>query len=84
MSILSAFPTRPSRLQRIFRGAHIWVPALTPVMWGWSIRVGRRTDGEWGILRRKLLMPTSLDAGPELPLWQTDTYQIAYSADLIA
>ena len=56
---------------------HIWVPLLMPVMWGWSIRVGRRTDGEWGILRRKLFMPTSQDVGLELPLWQTDSRRLA-------
>lgn len=52
---------------------HIWVPLLAPVSWGWSIRVGRRTDGEWGILRRKLLMPVLQDEGLVLPEWNADT-----------
>ena len=57
---------------------HIWVPLLSPVMWGWSIRVGRRTDGEWGILRRKLFMPTGMDEGLLLPLWQTSSQRLLH------
>jgi len=54
---------------------HIWVPLLGPVAWGWSIRVGRRTDGEWGILRRKLFLPAA--AGELcLPEWQACTGQL--------
>lgn len=60
---------------------HIWVPLLIPVMWGWSIRVGRRTDGEWGIVRRKLFMPTSQDSGLELPVWRTDSRSGESSAE---
>lgn len=51
----------------------IWVPLMTPLMWGWSIRVGRRTDGEWGILRRKLFLPTGQEEGFSLPLWESHT-----------
>lgn len=57
-------PSEPER--------YIWVPLILPMNWGWSIRVGRRTDGEWGILRRKLMLPA---CGDELvlPVWQSDT-----------
>jgi hypothetical protein len=58
-------PTAPERC--------IWVPLISPMTWGWSIRVARRTDGEWGILRRKLVMPTCQDEGMVLPVWKTDT-----------
>jgi len=47
----------------------IWTPAYAPISWGWSIRVGRRTDGEWGILRRKLILPTTGHDGFQLPVW---------------
>lgn len=57
-------------------GQHtIWIPAYAPISWGWSIRVGRRTDGEWGILRRKLIMPTTGHDGFKLPTWNTNTSQ---------
>jgi hypothetical protein len=61
---------------------HIWIPMLHPVMWGWSIRVGRRTDGEWGILRRKLFLPTSMDEGLSLPCWETNTKELWCGPDL--
>lgn len=48
----------------------IWVPMVAPISWGWSIRVGRRYDGGWAIVRRKLLLPTISHQGLELPLWQ--------------
>lgn len=50
----------------------IWIPALAPITWGWSIRVGRRFDGEWDILRRKLVMPTVGHDGLEFPLWESN------------
>ena len=51
-------------------GQVIWIPALAPVTWGWSIRVGRRADQHWGILRRKLILPTVGHDGLEFPLWE--------------
>lgn len=51
----------------------IWTPVYAPITWGWSIRVGRRTDGEWGILRRKLILPTTGNDGLHLPEWRSNT-----------
>ena len=48
----------------------IWTPALAPITWGWSIRVGRRADNEWGIVRRKLILPTVGHDGLEFPTWE--------------
>jgi hypothetical protein len=53
-------------------GAVIWTPALAPITWGWSIRVGRRSDQEWGILRRKLILPTVGHDGLEFPVWEAN------------
>lgn len=50
----------------------IWTPLLARVTWGWSIRVGRRADGEWAILRRKIIRPTVGNDGLELPQWQSN------------
>lgn len=51
----------------------IWTPLLPPVSWGWSIRVGRRADGPWTIVRRKLILPSVGQDGLQLPLWQGNT-----------
>ena len=53
----------------------IWIPAYAPLSWGWSIRVGRRTDGEWGILRRKVILPTTGHDGFQFPVWNTNTVE---------
>jgi len=55
----------------------IWTPLLAPVSWGWSIRVGRRADGQWTIVRRKLVLPGVGHDGLQLPLWQTNTRLLA-------
>jgi hypothetical protein len=55
----------------------IWIPVYSPVSWGWSIRVGHRTDGEWGILRRKLILPTTGHDGLQLPAWNKNTVDCA-------
>lgn len=55
--------------------ATIWTPLLAPVSWGWSIRVGRRADQAWGILRRKLIKPTVGHDGLVLPQWQGSFHQ---------
>ncbi len=52
---------------------NIWIPIYAPIAWGWSIRVGRRTDGDWGILRRKLILPTTGHDGLLLPTWSNNT-----------
>ena len=53
----------------------IWIPVYAPISWGWSIRVGRRTDGQWGILRRKLILPTTGHDGLQLPAWRNNTIE---------
>jgi len=53
--------------------ANIWTPIYAPLLWGWSIRVGRRVDGEWGILKRKLILPTPGNDGLQLPEWEDNT-----------
>jgi hypothetical protein len=58
----------------------IWAPLVAPVSWGWSIRVGRRYDGKWAILRRKLMLPTVGHEGLELPLWQNNSLAFSNQA----
>jgi len=55
----------------------IWTPAMAPITWGWSIRVGRRADHEWGILRRKLILPTVGHDGLEFPLWEDNSQSLS-------
>ena len=55
----------------------IWVPVCAPISWGWSIRVGRRFDQEWDILRRKLMLPTVGHDGWEMPAWRSNLVQSA-------
>ena len=62
-------------------GHSIWTPVYAPITWGWSIRVGRRTDGEWGILRRKLILPTTGNDGLQLPTWTNNTLNCSTSLD---
>lgn len=52
---------------------NIWTPIYAPILWGWSIRVGRRVDDEWGILKRKLIIPIPGNDGLQLPEWETNT-----------
>jgi hypothetical protein len=59
----------------------IWTPVYAPITWGWSIRVGRRTDGEWGILRRKLILPTTGNDGWQLPTWSNNTLNCSVSPE---
>ncbi len=58
-------------LQRPIATPHttIWVPALEPISWGWSMRAGRRRDQSWCILRRKLIQPFLRPDGLDFPLW---------------
>ena len=58
-------------------GQSIWVPVCAPIGWGWSIRVGRRYDSEWDILRRKLMLPTVGHDGWEMPTWRSNLVQSA-------
>lgn len=56
---------------------NIWIPVYAPISWGWSIRVGRRFDGEWGILRRKLILPTTGHDGLQMPTWNNNSANCA-------
>ncbi len=51
----------------------IWTPLHAPLSWGWSVRAERRSDGDWAVVRRKLMLPTSGDFGLQLPLWLTNS-----------
>ncbi len=62
------------------KSSTIWIPLLAPLRWGWSIRVGRRADGPWCIVRRKLIMPTMGHDGLELPLWEANQLQYTRQA----
>ncbi|MGR8935611.1 MAG: hypothetical protein ACU837_14650 [Gammaproteobacteria bacterium] len=55
----------------------IWTPILAPVSWGWSIRAGRRPDGDWAIMRRKVMLPTTGHDGLQLPLWHNNSLACA-------
>lgn len=55
----------------------IWSPVFSPISWGWSIRVGRRIDGEWGILRRKLILPTIGNDGLQIPTWHNNIFDFS-------
>ncbi|MGR9052681.1 MAG: hypothetical protein ACU84J_08535 [Gammaproteobacteria bacterium] len=59
--------------------AAYWIPAYAPVTWGWSIRVERRSDGEWAITRRKLILPTTGHDGLQLPVWRGNNFDGAAS-----
>jgi hypothetical protein len=49
---------------------NIWTPVCAPISWGWSMRVAKRQDGDWCIVRQKLLMPTVGHNGLEMPVWE--------------
>lgn len=55
----------------------IWVPVCAPIRWGWNIRVDRQPDQEWGIVRRKLMLPTVGHTGWEMPTWCGNLVQSA-------
>lgn len=53
--------------------AAIWIPAYPSISWGWSIRVEKQHDGEWGIFRRKVMFPITSHNGLELPVWDCNS-----------
>jgi hypothetical protein len=53
-----------------FSQDNIWTPVSAPIAWGWSMRVTQRHDGDWCIVRQKLLMPTVGHNGLEMPAWE--------------
>lgn len=56
----------------------LWVPAMAPVIWGWSIRV--EPDGDdWMITRRKLVPPIVGSDGLALPEWQGSCHDFRHS-----
>lgn len=52
---------------------HIWTPVHAPISWGWSIRVGRRYDDAWTMVRRKVMRPISGHDGLQLPTWKRNS-----------
>jgi hypothetical protein len=52
-----------------------WLPLMAPVQWGWSLRIERLSDGNWGIVRRKLMRPLGGNEGLFLPDWQCQRLQ---------
>jgi hypothetical protein len=59
----------------------VWTPVYAPISWGWSIRVARRYDGEWSIVRRKLMLPTTGHEGLQLPLWHSNSVACSMSLE---
>jgi hypothetical protein len=70
LTVLEQYQTFFMQREQPFSPDTIWTPVCAPVSWGWSIRIARRYDGEWGIARQKLLMPTVGHNGLEMPAWQ--------------
>ena len=70
MTILEQYQTYFLQRELPFSQDNIWTPTCAPVSWGWSIRIARRHDGEWGIARQKLLMPALDHNGLALPAWE--------------
>ena len=59
----------------------IWIPLVTPISWGWSIRATRVPDQrQFAIARRKLLMPNIANNGLQLPQWERNIHE--FSIDL--
>jgi hypothetical protein len=73
MTVLEQYQTFFLHRELPFSEENIWTPACAPISWGWSIRIARRHDDEWGIARQKLLMPTVGHNGMEMPVWERNT-----------
>lgn len=73
MTVLEQYQTFFLQRELPFSEENIWTPVCAPISWGWSIRIARRHDDEWGIARQKLLMPTVGHDGMEMPEWQGNT-----------
>jgi len=53
-----------------FSQDNIWTPVCAPISWGWSMRVAKRSDGDWCIVRQKLLTPAVGHNGLVMPEWE--------------
>lgn len=73
LTILAQYRTYFLQRPLPFSDDTIWTPASVPICWGWSIRVAPRFDGDWSIIRQKLLRPFLPDQGVEMPAWQGNT-----------
>ncbi|MGR9117276.1 MAG: hypothetical protein ACU85E_16080 [Gammaproteobacteria bacterium] len=60
----------------------IWTPIHPPLSWGWSIRVGCRSDSDWAIMRRKLMLPISGHDGLQIPLWNRNSFACSKAFDI--
>lgn len=70
LTVLEQYTSYFMQRELPFSTANIWTPVCAPVTWGWSMRVTKRKDGDWCIVRQKLLMPTVGHNGFELPVWE--------------
>jgi hypothetical protein len=70
LTVLEQYTTYFMQRELPFTQANIWTPVCAPVTWGWSMRVAKRQDDDWCIVRQKLLMPTVGHNGLELPVWE--------------
>lgn len=69
MTILEQYTSYFMQRETPFSDSNIWTPVCAPIAWGWSIRIARRYDGDLGIARRKLFMPTVEHNGLAMPAW---------------
>lgn len=73
LTILEQYQTFFMQRELPFTSENIWTPLSAPISWGWSMRIARRYDGEWGIARQKLLMPSTGHNGMEMPTWENNS-----------
>jgi hypothetical protein len=79
LTVLEQYQTFFMQRELPFTDDNIWTPVSSPISWGWSMRIARRYDGEWGIARQKLLMPSAGHNGMEMPSWKNNTLTILES-----
>ncbi len=70
LTVLEQYTTFFMQRELPFSQENIWTPLCPPVTWGWSMRVAKRHDGDWCIVRQKLLTPTVGHNGLEMPVWE--------------
>ena len=76
MTVLEQYQSFFLHREQPFNEENIWTPVCAPISWGWSIRIARRHDDEWGIARQKLLLPTVGQNGMEMPVWAGNTREV--------
>jgi hypothetical protein len=76
LTVLEQYQTFFMQRELPFSDENIWTPACAPISWGWSMRIARRHDGEWGVARQKLLMPAAGHNGMEMPSWKNNSLSL--------